>query len=219
MRRIRVNEIFETVQGEAAYTGTPAVFVRLQGCPVGCPWCDTKHTWDTNPQDEVGIDAMLQKAGDSPQWAAMTEEEIAEAVESHRANHVVVTGGEPALYDLTALSALLIDRGFTFQVETSGTHRLAVDPRAWVTVSPKIDMPGGFDVLPEMLERANEIKHPVGKQRHVDELVDLLGDRPRTVVWLQPLSQSPAATKTCTQQATERGWRISVQVHKYLGVR
>ena len=42
---LKINEIFDTIQGEAFYTGTPATFIRLQGCPVGCHWCDTKHTW------------------------------------------------------------------------------------------------------------------------------------------------------------------------------
>ncbi len=59
-----VNEIFETIQGEATYTGTPAVFVRLQGCPVGCPWCDTKHTWDVELDKEIQptIMFLLQRA-------------------------------------------------------------------------------------------------------------------------------------------------------------
>ena len=44
---LKINEIFDTIQGEAYFTGTPATFIRLQGCPVGCAWCDTKHTWNT----------------------------------------------------------------------------------------------------------------------------------------------------------------------------
>ena len=56
---IRVNEIFFTIQGEAAFTGTPAIFVRLQGCAVGCGWCDTKHTWSTNEKEETDREINL----------------------------------------------------------------------------------------------------------------------------------------------------------------
>jgi 7-carboxy-7-deazaguanine synthase len=215
-----VNEIFETIQGEATFTGTPSVFVRLQGCPVACPWCDTKHTWEVAQADQVPAPAMLAKTEDGPAWALMTDQQILEEVLRYRAGHVVITGGEPALYDLRELSRLLLDRCYSVQVETSGTHRLAVDPEVWVTVSPKVGMHGGYVVLPEMIERANEIKHPVSKLRDVENLQTVLGDgRSGRTVWLQPISQSAAATRTCIEQATERGWRVSVQVHKYLDVR
>ena len=62
--KLPVNELFATVQGEGAYTGTPAVFVRLQGCNVGCPWCDTKHTWTVDPDNAISAEAMLAKAKD-----------------------------------------------------------------------------------------------------------------------------------------------------------
>ena len=58
---IRVNEVFETIQGEATFTGSPSVFLRLQGCPVGCGWCDTKHTWHVLPEDEVSQSEIIAK--------------------------------------------------------------------------------------------------------------------------------------------------------------
>ena len=57
----RINEIFETLQGEGTFTGVPSIFIRLQGCPVGCPWCDTQHTWETRAEDEVSIATMMAK--------------------------------------------------------------------------------------------------------------------------------------------------------------
>ena len=54
-----INEIFQTIQGEGVFTGVPAIFVRLQGCPVGCPWCDTRHTWVVDPAREVGSREVL----------------------------------------------------------------------------------------------------------------------------------------------------------------
>ncbi|MGY8878270.1 MAG: 7-carboxy-7-deazaguanine synthase QueE, partial [Pseudoalteromonas sp.] len=51
----KINEVFETIQGEASFTGTPSIFLRLQGCPVGCSWCDTKQTWDVDNVYKVSL--------------------------------------------------------------------------------------------------------------------------------------------------------------------
>jgi len=219
--RLVVNEVFQTVQGEATFTGTPAVFVRLQGCPVGCPWCDTKHTWKVKPEREVSVEAMIAKQADADTFAALTADELVSLVETYEARHVVITGGEPCLYDLERLTRLLQDAGRTVQVETSGTQRVRVAPGTWVTVSPKLDMPGGCVVLPDALERADELKAPIGKRADYEKLaarvLPLL--RRGVAVWLQPLSQHPVATRLCVELATRHGHRVSVQVHKYLGLR
>lgn len=219
---IPVNEVFQTVQGEATWTGTPSVFVRLQGCPVGCPWCDTKHTWEVEARNAVGLPDMLEKKGEeTATFGQLTEGDIAKVVCGFKAGHVVLTGGEPCLYDLRTLTRALEAVGRFVQVETSGTQEVRVSDATWVTVSPKIAMPGGYKVLASALSRANEIKHPVGKLADVERLANLLdehgiSDKP---VWLAPLSQSEKATALCVAEATERGWRVSIQTHKYLGVR
>ncbi|MEO6959504.1 MAG: 7-carboxy-7-deazaguanine synthase QueE [Burkholderiaceae bacterium] len=215
-----VNEVFQTIQGEASYTGTPALFLRLQGCPVGCPWCDTKHTWRVAPEHAVAISVMLEKQSDAPTFARMTWQDLVDTVRKFQARHVVITGGEPCCYDLTQLTSELIGLGYSVQVETSGTYPVCVHPQTWVTVSPKIGMPGGLTVLPDALWRANEIKHPVGREQDIDNLrVVLRGANPKALVWLQPLSQSRRATALCIREATTNGWRVSVQTHKFLGVR
>ncbi|ARU05656.1 7-carboxy-7-deazaguanine synthase QueE [Comamonas serinivorans] len=215
-----INEVFETIQGEACMTGTPSVFLRLQACPVGCPWCDTKHTWALDPARQVAVADMLAKTDDADTWAAMEVDELLATVQAFRARHVVITGGEPALYDLVPLTTLLIAHSYSVQIETSGTHPIRVHPDTWVTVSPKLDMPGGLPVLPEALARANEVKHPVGKPADVERLLGLdLGRVPRSLIWLQPISQSPKATALCVDEATRHGWRVSIQTHKFLGVR
>ena len=215
-----VNEIFETMQGEATYTGTPAVFVRLQGCEVGCPWCDTKHTWSVDPDNIVPPSEMLRKRGDNPNFAEMFTRDIAHRVTKFTARHVVITGGEPCQYDLTLLTTMLVGYGCTVQVETSGTEEVRVHAKTFVTVSPKIDMPGGKEILIHALIRANEIKHPVGKQADVNNLRNLLLGLPITApVFLQPLSQAKKATALCVAAATDSGWRVSIQTHKFAGVR
>lgn len=63
-----INEMFQTLQGEGYFTGVPAIFIRLQGCPVGCAWCDTKHTWDKLADREVSLFSILAKTKESDKW-------------------------------------------------------------------------------------------------------------------------------------------------------
>lgn len=79
--------------------------------------------------------------------------------QGYTARHVVITGGEPCIHDLLPLTDLLEKNGFSCQIETSGTHEVRCTPNARVTVSPKLNMRGGYEVLSQALERANEIKH------------------------------------------------------------
>ncbi len=215
-----VNEVFQSIQGEARHAGTPSVFLRLQGCGVGCPWCDTKHTWSLDPGREISIREMLAKERDGPSYAAMTPADILSVVGGFKARHVVITGGEPCAYDLRRLTEDLIRAGRSVQIETSGTQPVRVAPQTWVTVSPKLAMPGGFSVLDEALSRADEIKLPIGKASDVERLSALIAGRTTTEeIWLQPISRSPKATELCIRSATERNWKLSVQIHQFLGVR
>ena len=221
-----VNEIFETIQGEAGFTGTPAVFIRLQGCPVGCGWCDTKHTWHVDEKHRLeGLRPILikdryEQIHGANSFAHLDIDTIMEGVQTFAARHVVITGGEPCLYDLRPLTERLVYEGCRPQVETSGTEEILVHPATWVTVSPKIDMPGGRQVLESALIRANEIKFPVGKMEDIKKLQQQVADKVgHATIWLQPLSQSNSATTLCIEQASINGWRVSFQVHKFVGLR
>lgn len=222
MNSIKVNEVFETIQGEAAFTGSPSVFLRLQGCPVGCGWCDTKHTWDVLPENEVSQADIIAKTDDSPQYFVSDAKSIAEMVaNSYQAKHVVITGGEPCMIDLTELTTELLERGLRVQIETSGTFEIKVHPDAWVTLSPKINMPGGLPVLDSSYDRANEIKYPVGNERDISVVIEQVAQhaRPTKLLWLQPLSQSKKATDICIAAATLLDARVSIQTHKFIGIR
>lgn len=111
---MKVNEIFYSVQGEGYFTGTPALFIRLSGCNLKCPFCDTQHQ----------------------EGKEMSEDDIIALAESCPARLVVVTGGEPALQLTGTLVSSLKEIGKFVAVETNGTRPL---PRNidWVTVSPK----------------------------------------------------------------------------------
>lgn len=218
----KVNEIFETIQGEGSYTGCPAIFIRLQGCPVGCSWCDTKHTWTVDPEQQISLTDTLQKTSDSEGWSAVSAEQMLQEFkrQGFQARHVVITGGEPCLYDLNPLCQLLHQQGYSTQIETSGTFTIQAPSETWVTVSPKVNMKGGYEVLTSALERADEIKHPVGRERDIDELLLLLQRIPASdkLVYLQPISQKAKATRLAIEQCKKHNWRLSVQVHKYLGI-
>jgi len=220
--KYKINELFETIQGEGAFTGQPSIFIRLQGCPVACSWCDTKHTWDINLEDEVNISAMLTKKEESQAWSALSVREILAVItkQGYQAKHIVITGGEPAMVDLLPLCEALEQQGLTCQLETSGTFELQVSEKCWVTVSPKVNMKGGYKILNSAMLRANEIKHPVATEQHVDDLKALLVEHKitDTQVYLQPISQKERATALAIKTCIENNWRLSVQVHKYLGI-
>jgi 7-carboxy-7-deazaguanine synthase len=220
--KYKINELFETIQGEGAFTGQPSIFIRLQGCPVACSWCDTKHTWDINLEDEVNTSAMLTKKEESQTWSALSVTDVLAVIttQGYQAKHIVITGGEPAMVDLLPLCEALEQQGLSCQLETSGTFELHVSDKCWVTVSPKVNMKGGYKILNSAMLRANEIKHPVATEQHVDDLKALLVEHKitNTQVYLQPISQKERATALAIKTCIENNWRLSVQVHKYLGI-
>lgn len=219
----KINEVFETIQGEGVFTGVPAIFVRLQVCPVGCSWCDTKQTWTAEPQDLVSLDQIMAKTGDSPLWTNLDANGVVQLLQDQKytAKHVVITGGEPCIYDLRPLTQALEDAGFNCQIETSGTSDIQTSDNTWVTVSPKINMKAKLPVLASSLARANEIKHPVGTSKDIeqlDALIDGVTLKSDVTIALQPISQKPRATELCIETCIQRNWRLSIQTHKYLAI-
>jgi len=222
MIQYKINEMFETIQGEGSFTGQPSIFIRLQGCPVGCSWCDTKHTWEVELSDETTKENMLTKSQETSQWTELDVAQIQALVteQKYNAKHIVITGGEPCMVDLTPLCDAFENVGYSTQVETSGTFEILVSNKCWVTVSPKINMRGGYPILVSAMKRANEIKHPVATEQHVDDLKKLLAEHnvENTPVYLQPISQKSRATQLAIDTCIANNWRLSVQVHKYLGI-
>ena len=219
----KINEMFETIQGEGVFTGVPAVFVRLQGCPVGCAWCDTKQTWDATPSDETSFDIILSKTADNPTWCSASAEQVIARYreQGYTAKHIVITGGEPCIFDLRPLTDAFEAIDCRCQIETSGTSEVLASDNTWVTVSPKVAMKGKLPVLDSALLRANEIKHPVATQKDIDNLDELIvkANVPaQTVIALQPISQKARATQLCIDTCIARNWRLSVQTHKYLSI-
>ena len=111
-------QMFHSIQGEGTWAGTNAFSNRLAGCDVGCPWCDTKLSWNPkrHPQREIG--------------------ELVAAAQAVHPQIVVITGGEPLMHDLTALTQQLKAAGLQVHLETSGAHPFS-GTFDWVTLSPK----------------------------------------------------------------------------------
>lgn len=228
---IKLNDVYASVQGEGSLTGVPMIVIRLMGCPVGCPFCDTKETWEARDHlRKDSIEAMLSErvGGLKDTWCEVKETDLVRYIAQQWSGvpeWILVTGGEPAEQRLVDLVDVLHMNKRRVQIETSGTATGHVGAGFdWVTVSPKVNMPGGRRIMPEALAVANEIKWVVGRSEDGCKLEEFLAEHkavlPRGVsVSIQPLSQSVKATHLCVSLALSKGWRLSIQTHKYVGLR
>lgn len=211
MNSLRLNTIYASIQGEATFTGTPAWFVRLQGCSVGCPWCDTKETWKVEDSNEVlSVPVIVQRL-----------------MENTVIRHVVITGGEPfeqpdGLFDL---AAMLGDSGYVVQIETSGTTERPPwfdEIFPWITLSPKLNMPGGT-VQQWAIYVCDEIKFPVACSADISKLIRLK-QKTDAPIWLQPVWVKDEAKRQqivamCVNACMEHNLRLSLQTHRFAGLR
>lgn len=207
-----VNELFRSFQGEGCHAGRDAVFVRLQGCDQRCSWCDSASTWQPDKRPE--------------KLAHMTDFEILEYVEGvglPKQAPVIITGGEPTLYDLTQLGHTLTMNGYRVHLETAGHHPV-VWPIHWVTVSPKTH-PGAMRPLLETVHRADEFKIIVADPaRDISAGLNAIEGRSRDVpVWFHPewsqMNNATVLEAIANVVGTEPCFRAGLQIHKFYQVR
>jgi organic radical activating enzyme len=191
-------EQFYTIQGEGFNTGRAAYFLRLGGCDVGCVWCDVKESWDADQHPRVAITDMIA------------------AVTAYPSRNVVITGGEPLMHDLTALTSALKEAGCQTWLETSGAYPLT-GQWDWVCVSPKkFKAP-----LPEVLQQAHELKVIVFNKSDfmwAEQHAAQVGDNTR--LYLQPeWSKAPAMMSLIVDYVKQNPrWQVSLQTHKFLDI-
>lgn len=216
---IHVNDIYASVQGEGYMTGTPMVVLRLQGCKVGCTWCDTKQTWSIEGKPRKIMENAL---GENDDFAIAGENRIAamcREIGGKNIRWVMLTGGEPCEQDIQALVAQLHKVGFKVCLETSGTQPIPEDSDIdWICVSPKFQF---IPPLPESLAIAHEVKFVVCKQADIDQYALLLRDlySKGRVISLQPVAGSRAAKAICIDACLQHGFNLSIQMHKSAGIR
>jgi 7-carboxy-7-deazaguanine synthase len=193
-----VMEAFYTIQGEGVHSGVPAYFIRLGGCDVGCVWCDVKESWDT------------------AKWPVIPVEEIVDRACEFSGRMVVITGGEPLMYNLGPLTSLLKKKGFATHIETSGAHPFS-GSFDWVCFSPK-----KFKVPhPSIYEKANELKVVIFHKsdfEFAEKHASLV--QGNCIKSLQPeWSKANIYTESIVDYVKSNpDWKISLQTHKFMDI-
>lgn len=196
--QLPVMEAFYTIQGEGRFTGHSAYFIRLGGCDVGCIWCDVKESWE------------------AAKWPVLTIEQIVEDALEHPGRLVVITGGEPLMYNLDPLTKLLKANGFTTNIETSGAHPFSGD-FDWVCFSPKkFKKPHN-----SIYKKADELKVVIFNRSDfsfADQHAALVS--PLCELRLQPeWSKSDRLTPEVIEYVKNHpNWKISLQTHKFMDI-
>ncbi|HZW76999.1 MAG TPA: 7-carboxy-7-deazaguanine synthase QueE [Flavobacteriaceae bacterium] len=193
-------EEFYTIQGEGFHKGTAAYFIRVGGCDVGCHWCDVKESWDALLHPPKAIGELVRNAKEA----------------SGRSKLVVVTGGEPLMYNMGPLTEQLQSAGFTTNIETSGAYNLS-GSWDWICLSPKKRK------LPteSVYKKANELKMIIFNKddfRFAEEQASKVNDN--CYLYLQPEwskrdKMMPLIVDYVMQNPQ---WKVSLQTHKYLNI-
>ena len=209
-------EKFHSLQGEGFHCGKSAFFIRLAGCEVGCPWCDTKHSWDSQKYPLFSIDSLLSEI---------------QAVRSKGASFIVLTGGEPLQHNLNDFCKIIKDKTYNdknnsikIHLETSGVNSFS-GSYDWITLSPKRHKPP----KDYFLDKCNEIKVIINDSkdiqfaREIREKISKLkkqkNPNKEKKFFVQPAWDNNKGYKLAINFAkTNPDWTLSLQTHKYLSI-
>jgi organic radical activating enzyme len=191
-------EDFYTIQGEGYYQGSAAYFIRLAGCDVGCVWCDVKESWNASAHPLTGIDVIVNKARQSGAPIA------------------VVTGGEPAMYNLFALTEALQAAGLRTHIETSGVYSLT-GTWNWVCFSPKKFKKPDSSIYALAHELKVVVYHPTDlawAEEHA-AAVNTSCELFLQPEWSREKEMLPLIVDYVKQYPR---WKVSLQIHKYMNI-
>jgi len=201
-KALKISEVFDSIQGEGFWTGTPCLFVRFAGCNLKCPWCDTKYAW--KPFEELDVGRLLAR------------------IQAYVPRTVVLTGGEPTIQNPESMLKLVAGikhkiKAF-IMVETNGVEVpqwiLQKDLIDWVTVSPK----RGSEWR---TYHASEIK--VVYDNHTTkelEEFEVMAMKRKLPLFLQPKDNNQEEIEKCIKIIKKRNfWRLSLQIHKILDIK
>lgn len=197
-KELPVMEHFYTLQGEGSNVGKACYFIRLGGCDVGCSWCDVKESWEADKHPLLSFEQLLN------------------FVKESNASNVVITGGEPCMYDLTAFTSFLKENNLQIWLETSGAHPIRGN-FDWICVSPKkFKYP-----LPESLVKADELKVVVlNNHDFIWAEENAKQTKASCRLYLQPEWDKASANtgKIIDYIKANQQWTLSLQTHKYLNI-
>lgn len=190
-------EEFYTIQGEGFHTGTAAYFIRIGGCDVGCHWCDVKESWNAALHPPTSIGAIAENA-------------------TRYSKTIVITGGEPLMWNMTALTSLLKDNNLKVHIETSGAYPLS-GYWDWICLSPKKNK------LPTqaVYDNAHELKVIIYNKHDflfAEEQAEKVNSN--AILFLQAeWSKKEEMTPFIVDYVMKNPkWRVSLQTHKYLNI-
>lgn len=191
-------EAFYSLQGEGFYKGTAAYFIRLGGCDVGCHWCDVKESWEAERHPLVSAQAIADEA-------------------LAHSKTIIITGGEPLMWNLSILTQRLKAGGARTHIETSGAHPLSGE-WDWICLSPKkIKRPVG-----DVLRRANELKMVIYNNNDFLFAEEMAAEvNQECLLYLQPewSKRDKVIPKIVDYVLAHPQWKASLQMHKYLDIR
>jgi organic radical activating enzyme len=191
-------EMFYSLQGEGYHQGRAAYFIRLAGCDVGCVWCDVKESWDASKHPVLSI------------------EEIVSSALEHPGRLAIITGGEPLLYNLDALTSALKKAGFEINIETSGSSPMSGN-WDWVCLSPKkFKAP-----LTESIQAASELKVVIFNKHDFEWAETYAKQVPASCkLYLQPEwdKANEITPLVIDYIKANPNWELSAQLHKYIQV-
>lgn len=210
MEKLPVFDMFYSIQGEGEYVGMPAFFIRLAGCNVGCDFCDEKRAWKTRPDIMIEIEHIILE------------------IRKSGAKNVVITGGEPSLYDLTLLTKSLKNIGIKVFLETSGVNKILGD-FFHITLSPKKNKE---PLLQEdKTNRKTYFANPVNSLKVViaerkdflfaEKMANFIKDKEKVSFYLQPeWSKTQRILPQIIDYVKQNNlWSISLQMHKYINIK
>lgn len=193
-----IMESFYTIQGEGFHSGKAAYFIRVGGCDVGCVWCDVKESWEAAKHPNTPINQLISE------------------VQKTKTEIVVITGGEPLMYDMNPLTEALQNAGYQTNIETSGAYPMS-GKWDWVCFSPK-----KFKAPHESIyAAANELKAIIYNKSDfafAEKHAALVNENCHLLLqpeWSVREKMMPLIVDYVKENPH---WKVSLQTHKYMGV-
>ena len=192
-----VMESFYTIQGEGFYKGSAAYFIRIAGCDIGCHWCDVKESWDSDIHPIKSINEIVHNV-------------------KKNCEIVVITGGEPLMWNMHPLTKLLKENNFKTHIETSGSNKLTGE-WDWICLSPKKNK----NPLKDIYQKANELKIIIYNKYDLKfaEQESKKVEK-NCILYLQPeWSKRDLIMPIIVDYVMNNAkWKVSLQAHKYLNI-